>query len=275
MTTPTDYRSAQWVSQLATLVLPIRGPAIIGITGAQGTGKSTLAAQLAKQLSAQGRPTAIVSLDDYYLNRAQRRQLARQVHPLLAQRGVPGTHRIEQALLDAHNFLQGKAVAWPRFDKALDEPGSPCMPQTAELLLVEGWCLGLAPQSERALQEPINTLEHQQDADGRWRRYVNQQLTTAYADYWQLLKPLIWLQAPDWQAVCRWRQKQEQQLWHQRGMGMTKEQLAQFMLSFERLTQASWQQLPTRADLRIQLNQQQQPITTVIINSLFNTPGSV
>ncbi|MDP4530015.1 kinase [Alkalimonas delamerensis] len=267
MTMPTNHLYAQWVSQLAALLLPIDGPAIIGITGAQGTGKSTLAARLAKQLTAQGRPTAAVSLDDYYLNRTQRQQLAKQVHPLLAQRGVPGTHRIEQALDDAHNFLQGKAVAWPHFDKALDEPGSPCSPQKAELLLVEGWCLGLAPQSDQALQQPINALEHQQDADGRWRRYVNQQLTAAYADYWQLLKPLIWLQAPDWQTVCRWRQKQEQQLWQQRGMGMSKAQLAQFMLSFERLTLASWQQLPSRADLQIQLDHQQQPITTVIINS--------
>ncbi|MDX1392668.1 MAG: kinase, partial [Rheinheimera sp.] len=86
----------------------------------------------------------------------------------------------------------------------------------------------------------------------------NSQLAGPYADYWRLLKPLIWLNAPDWQSVCRWRAKQEQQLWQARGRGMTEPELARFMMAFQRLTLASWQQLPASADYIISLNQRQQ-----------------
>jgi len=36
----------------------------------------------------------VLSLDDFYLGHAARLQLARDIHPLLATRGVPGTHDI-------------------------------------------------------------------------------------------------------------------------------------------------------------------------------------
>ncbi len=234
-------------------------PAVIGITGAQGTGKSTLASLLVTELLAQGIGCAAVSLDDYYLTRQARQQLAGTVHPLLAQRGVPGTHDIGRALSDARQVLAGAAVALPRFDKALDDvlPDRPAA--KLDLLIVEGWCLGLAAEAESGLVSPVNQLEATEDSSGAWRRYVNQQLAASYQPYFDLLQPLIWLKAPDWDSVCRWRAKQEQQLWRQRGTGMTAEQLARFMLPFQRLTQLSYQQLPARANYTIVLNQAQQP----------------
>lgn len=234
-------------------------PAVIGITGAQGTGKSTLASLLVTELLAQGIGCAAVSLDDYYLTRQARQQLAGTVHPLLAQRGVPGTHDIGRALSDARQVLAGAAVALPRFDKALDDslPDRPAA--QLDLLIVEGWCLGLAAEAESGLVSPVNQLEATEDTSGAWRRYVNQQLAASYQPYFDLLQPLIWLKAPDWDSVCRWRAKQEQQLWQQRGTGMTTEQLARFMLPFQRLTQLSYQQLPARANYTIVLNQAQQP----------------
>ncbi|MCC5826805.1 MAG: kinase [Alkalimonas sp.] len=235
-------------------------PAVVGISGAQGSGKSTLARLLTEQLTALGLATATVSLDDYYLSKAQRQQLAEQVHPLLAQRGVPGTHAINRAITDAKRVLAAKPVQLPCFDKALDEPVSDRPPQQLQLLIVEGWCLGIGPQSEQELYLPQNNLEANDDPTGQWRAFINQQLGGLYQQYWQLLTPLIWLQAPDWDSVCRWRAKQEQQLWQQRGQGMTPQQLTHFMQSFERLTRASWQQLPQRADIQIALDQQQQPI---------------
>ena len=36
----------------------------------------------------------MLSLDDLYLPKAERLRLARDVHPLLATRGVPGTHDV-------------------------------------------------------------------------------------------------------------------------------------------------------------------------------------
>mgnify|MGYP005836955949 CR=1 FL=1 len=234
-------------------------PAVVGISGAQGSGKSTLAHLLQHELVARGVRAQAVSLDDYYLGKAARQLLAQQVHPLLAQRGVPGTHNIARALADAQQVLSGQAVTLPVFDKATDDVAADRAPATIDMLLVEGWCLGISAQPVAELRPAINELEANEDAAGRWRTYVNQQLAGDYSRYWRLMTPFIWLQAPDWQSICDWRAKQEQQLWQQRGVGMAPDQLARFMLPFQRLTQLSFQQLPARANYTIVLNQTQQP----------------
>lgn len=229
-------------------------PAVIGISGAQGSGKSTLAARLVAHFSALGLRAATVSLDDYYLSGAQRAQLAADVHPLLRQRGVPGTHHIDKAIEDARAVLAGHPVALPRFDKALDEPAAALPAQQLDLLLVEGWCIGLKPQNKKELATAISPFETQFDADGRWRRFVNQQLGGHYQQYWQLLKPLIWLQAPGWEQVCRWRAQQEQELIARTGIGMDQNSLQHFMGSFERLTLAGFSALAHVADIELRLN---------------------
>ena len=259
-----DFRSSTaYQTTLARLMARLQSdlslPAIIGISGAQGSGKSTLAAELVAQLQQRGIKAAAVSLDDYYLSKAQRQKLALDIHPLLAQRGVPGTHDIACAIADAEAVLVGDEVTLPQFDKALDEPAAALVAQRLDLLIVEGWCIGIKPQTAAELATPINALEAIEDADGRWRYYINSQLSGLYADYWRLLKPLIWLKAPDWQSVCCWRAQQEQQLMQQRGSGMTEAELARFMLQFQRLTLASWQQLAEVADITVLLDPQHNP----------------
>lgn len=249
----------QLLGTLTTQLFSLPKPAIVGITGAQGTGKSTLASLLVTELSSRGRRCAAVSLDDYYLPQQARARLASQIHPLLAQRGVPGTHEIARALSDAEQVLAGQPVALPVFDKALDERCADRPAVMLDLLVVEGWCLGLQPQSAEALVQPLNQLEASEDPHSHWRHYVNQQLAGAYHDYFRLLKPLIWLKAPDWPSICRWRQRQEQQLWQQRGAGMSDAQLQRFMLFFQRLTELSYQQLPARANYTVVLDALQQP----------------
>ena len=86
----TQYPDA--VVQLLLDVLPARG--LIGISGLQGSGKSTLAAQLVSAAERRGVAAITLSIDDFYLGRRARQHLARSVHPLLATRGVPGTHDV-------------------------------------------------------------------------------------------------------------------------------------------------------------------------------------
>src|SRR5690606_33559805 len=57
---------------------------LIGVAGAQGSGKTTLARAAARRLGA-----AHLSLDDVYLTQAERAQMGRSVHPLFAVRGPP------------------------------------------------------------------------------------------------------------------------------------------------------------------------------------------
>lgn len=235
-------------------------PAVIGITGAQGSGKSTLSALFAAHLSSLGIRAAAVSLDDYYLSGAQRAQLAASVHPLLRQRGVPGTHDIQAAIKDADAVLAGKPVALPRFDKAQDEPVAMRPLQQLDVLIVEGWCLGLKPQNETELVLPVNDVEKELDPHGQLRRFVNQQLGTFYQEFWQLLTPIIWLSAPGWSQICRWRAQQEEELRAKTGKGMNDTELRLFMATFERLTLASFVQLGNVADLQLLLNKNHQVI---------------
>ena len=68
---------------------------VLGINGAQGTGKSTLAELVSEYLTGEhGRSVVILSIDDLYLTREERRSLGRSIHPLLSTRGVPGTHDV-------------------------------------------------------------------------------------------------------------------------------------------------------------------------------------
>ena len=96
-------------------------PMLLGINGAQGTGKSTLADFLKIALETQrGWRVAVLSIDDFYLTQAERAALGDQVHPLLRNRGVPGTH--DTAMLSRHvddlrSLAEGEERRLPRFDR--------------------------------------------------------------------------------------------------------------------------------------------------------------
>ena len=140
-----------------------RGLRVFGICGLQGSGKSTLAAQLVAAARQAGLAAASVSLDDFYLTAAQRRRLARDVHPLLAIRGPPGTHDLDLALETFDALRRGHTPPLPRFDKLGDDRLAPerwTRPSAPlDLLVFEGWCLGVPAEAEDAMREPLNPLE--------------------------------------------------------------------------------------------------------------------
>ena len=57
-----------------------RKTAVIGLCGAQGSGKSTIAAVTVQLLAARGVSAIALSLDDFYLTHDARQRLAREVH---------------------------------------------------------------------------------------------------------------------------------------------------------------------------------------------------
>ena len=50
-----------------------------------------------------------------------------------------------------------------------------------DLIVLEGWCVGVPPQPAGALARPLNALEREEDARRPWRSWVNTQLAGAYA----------------------------------------------------------------------------------------------
>jgi D-glycerate 3-kinase len=235
---------------------------VFGVCGAQGSGKSTLAGGLAERFEKAGTRTAILSIDDLYKTRSEREALARDVHPLLRTRGVPGTHDIDLGLETLARLDRGLPVELPRFDKSRDDREPPDRwTQTdsgLDLLLLEGWCVGAVPQDAAALAEPVNALERDEDQDGDWRRYVNTALAGDYQKLFGRLDGLALLAAPGFEVVEAWRQEQEQGLRRQAGAEapgvMSDAQIARFISHYERLTRHILSEMPARADLVIELN---------------------
>lgn len=212
---------------------------IIGIAGAQGSGKSWLA-----RIAAETMPGALhLSLDDFYLSSAARRALAESAHPLFATRGVPGTHDLGQvnatldALLSAGPDSQ---TLVPAFDKLTDELHPPETWRRVKgrpaAIIVEGWCLGALPQSERDLAAPVNALERNEDAQGVWRRAVNQRLETDYAALFARLDAIAFLHAPSFDVVHAWRCQQEETALGRTLDEIERQRIARFIAFFERIT---------------------------------------
>ncbi|WP_232301167.1 phosphoribulokinase [Gilvimarinus agarilyticus] len=242
-------------------------PLVVGINGAQGTGKST-AAHILQHLLQQQFDLSVcqISIDDLYLSHASRQKLAQQVHPLLATRGVPGTHDLSLAIdvfAQLSGAQPGTQTMIPRFNKAADDR---CPPEQwdivvgrPQVIIFEGWCVGARAQRSSDLAQPVNALEAEEDGDGAWREFVNQRLRE-YQQLFDKLNLLVMLKAPSFDQVLEWRQLQEQklretlsteELAHSRVMTAT--EIERFIAHYERLTRWMLQEMPARADILLSL----------------------
>ncbi|HUD31054.1 MAG TPA: kinase [Novosphingobium sp.] len=242
-----------------------RRPVVIGLCGAQGSGKTTLAGEVLEACRARGLRCAGLSIDDIYLTRAARQELARRVHPLFATRGVPGTHDVELGLSIVASLERGEAAPLPRFDKGEDDRvpriSWPSAPAKCEVLLLEGWCVGARPQADWALGEPVNELERTEDADATWRIYANAALAGAYARLFARFDRLVLLAAPDFSVVERWRAQQEAELALRGGPHvLDAAAIGRFVSHYERLTCHILNEMPDRADLVVQLDAERRPL---------------
>ncbi len=240
---------------------------VLGINGAQGTGKSTLARLLQRLLGRmRGLRTALLSLDDLYLTAAERVRRARAIHPLLATRGVPGTHDVNLGVRVIDALREGSSVALPRFDKATDERFPPKQwPRwegPCDVLIFEGWCVGARPQRGEDLERPINGLERLEDPTGEWRWYVNRELGGPYQRLFAEIDLLVMLRPPDFERVYEWREQQEARL--RAGGGgesvMAPSAVRRFVMHFERLTRFMWDEMPGRADAVVELGDDHLPV---------------
>ena len=256
---PPGYEAAarDVVGPLAGLLASLREsaaePVVVGICGAQGSGKTTLALFLEAWLRRElDLGVARLSLDDLYLSKADRERLALTIHPLLRKRGVPGTHDVSlgMRLLEELRSTTG-TVTLPRFDKAADDraPAStwPTVATPVDVVLFEGWCVGARPQAAAKVLEPVNELEAEEDPDASWRRYVNDRLATEYARLFEELDALVLLQVPSFDKVLEWRGLQERKLTG----SVDDRQLLRFVRHFERLTRHTLETMPPYADVVI------------------------
>lgn len=260
---PLAARIGQWHSDAGR-------PVIVGINGAQGSGKSTLCRFLQAVLIPElGLSAVTVGLDDLYLPSTAREQLARDIHPLFRTRGVPSTHDVGTGMAIMRNLAAGRDTVIPRFSKALDDR----MPQSdwvhhageVDVILFEGWCVGARPQDEASLTMPINALEAAEDKAGVWRGYVNAALQTSYARWFALIDYMVMLKPPSFDHVLQNRLLQEHKLRaampEAKGI-MDDDTVRRFISHYERLTRHMFTDLPGRVDLLFALDAQQDVISS-------------
>jgi D-glycerate 3-kinase len=257
---------------------------VVGVCGAQGSGKSTFCRLLGTVFGeAFGETAVALSIDDIYETRERRAELAVEVHPLFATRGVPGTHDVALGLstIDRLKTLRAdQTVRLPAFDKAMDTRLAPDQWRSqrgrVSSILFEGWCVGAVPESESALTEPINELERDEDPDGVWRRAVNAHLQGDYQQLFARIDVLILLRVDGMARVFQWRRLQEHKLARAAAANaggaesriMTDAQVDRFIMHYERLTRHMLSEMPERADIVFDLDDSHGAATVHINNPI-------
>lgn len=239
---------------------------IVGVQGSQGSGKSTLAEFLKILLGTEHNlSAAVLSIDDFYLTRRERERLARDVHPLLATRGVPGTHDVALALDTLHKLQalgRKQTCDIPRFDKSIDDRAASShwdsVTGPIDIVIFEGWCVGIPPQDTSSLANCTNELETHEDPGGEWREYINRKLAQDYRQLFALLDLMVVLKAPSFECVYNWRLLQEQKLIEKlkssaperinKSRTMSPDEIKRFISHYQRLTEHALDSLPQHAD---------------------------
>ena len=232
------------------------------LSGSQGSGKSTLAKLLKLVIEKYyKKKVMLLSIDDYYLCKNERLKLSKKIHPLLLTRGVPGTHDIKRLKNHINQFKnQNFPINTPIFNKLKDDISKKSkVINSAQILLLEGWCCGSAPIANKYLFKNNNTLENTYDKSKNWRKYYNSLLRNEYKSVFSLFDKTIYIKAPSFKYVLEWRYAQEKSNASKSNNKnfMNKIKLQEFIQHYEKLTKWMMLTMPNEADILIKIDSTQ------------------
>ena len=236
---------------------------VIGLAGGQGSGKSTIANILKILLKENfNLETVIFSIDDFYKTLKERRKMSKNISALFLTRGVPGTHDTKMLLntIKALKKTRFKKISIPKFNKGSDDRISKDkwlrVNKKPNIVILEGWCVGVEPQKKKDLLVPVNTLEKHKDKKKIWRNRVNKELKKDYKKVFKLLDKIIFLRVPSFKHVFKWRLLQEKKLriTSKGKKTMTDSQIKNFIMFYERLTKHMLKNLTHKADSVIKID---------------------
>jgi D-glycerate 3-kinase len=236
---------------------------VIGLAGGQGSGKSTISKILKIVLKENfNLETVIFSIDDFYKTLKERKIMSKNISPLFLTRGVPGTHDTKM-IFDCIKKLKNikfKKLIIPKFNKAIDDRKSKKnwlkVLKKPQIVIFEGWCVGVEQQKKKDLLIAINELEKHQDKKLIWRNRVNQEIKNNYKKIFNLIDKIIFLKVPSFKYVFKWRLLQEKKLRasSKGNKTMSDNQIKKFIMFYERLTKHMLKTLTHKADSVIKID---------------------
>lgn len=212
------------------LSVPRTKPLLVGITGPQGCGKSTLADAVVSRLNEVGLRSVAVSIDDFYLTNAEQQALASRHpnNPYLKHRGYPGTHDVAlgATVLDALTTRVDGSVHTPVYDKGARDGRGDRAPATKarqvqsplDIVLFEGWMLGFRQVPTETLDDP-----HLREAND---------LLAPYDTWLTRLDALVHLDTLNPTAVVCWRVDAERARHDAYGVGLSDEDARDYIERF-------------------------------------------
>ncbi len=236
---------------------------IVGLSGGQGAGKTTIAKIIKIILKTHyGLNIINFSIDDFYKTRDERRKMSLKTHKLFLTRGVPGTHDTD-LLKNCFKSLKRKKFRpfyLPKFNKSYDDRYKKSqwikIKAKPDIAIFEGWCVGANNQTSHILKKPINSLEKKNDKDLIWRKKVNDELKNKYKKIFKVIDKLIFIAVPSFKYVYKWRLLQEKKLkLSSKGKKiMSGVEIKKFIMFYERITKHMLKELKLSADVILRLD---------------------
>jgi len=191
---------------------------IIGISALPGTGKTTLGKWLEAISLKLNFKIAVISIDDFYLP-SDEMKLAIKNNPWNVSRGFPGSHSVKLMHEKLLNWKINGEINVPVFDKSLRNglgDRSHWRLDKPDILIIEGWFLGIEPFSGDVNYQNINSSELSPH-ELSYRHNIQHNLHK-YLDAWSLIDKIWHLKPLKFEYMNMWKANQEKEMFLKKGI---------------------------------------------------------
>jgi D-glycerate 3-kinase len=235
-------------------------PYFLGVSGPQGSGKSTIAEALAVAFPKIGTSALTFSVDDLYVTRKEQIALAEKYpdNPLFQVRGFAGTHDVDLGTRTLTSLAAGAPTKIPKYDKSAHDGKGDRAPEKdwrvidskIDLVVFEGWMLGFHQLPEKLLDHSLR---------------IPNEMLGAYEAWTKLLDAFVLLQADELDFIVKWRVDSEQQRRNKGEKTMSdadaRAYIERFIPVYREYVPELAKHPPTKEFAHIVLGENRQPIT--------------
>ena len=157
-------------------------------------------------------------------------KLAIENNPWNVSRGFPGSHSVKLMYEKLSNWKKNGELNVPVFDKSLRNglgDRSHWRSSNPDLLILEGWFLGIEPLNIDINDQPINSAELS-PFESIYRLKIQKNLNE-YLDVWRLIDNIWHLKPLKFEYMNMWKSNQEQEMFLQKGKALQDEKLSNFL----------------------------------------------